>query len=157
MLNLNYATLARAYRRFSTLADADLFASLGWADRFGTPGYRRTDALHLSLALISCKAPLNGPLRVLDGPLRGGRPDAAANRLAFWLRHHQGEPERLAGEQGADVASDALATRRGIAAFMQRTGPGGGQIVLLDGRNASAVCARAQTCHPYEIHLWPLA
>ncbi len=157
MLNLNYATVGRAYRYFATQTDVDLFASLGWSDRFGAAGYRRSNALHLSLALIACKAPLNGPLRVFDGPLLGGRPDAAANRLSDWLQRHHGEPERIAIDQGVQAAGAALGARRGIAAFMQRSGPEGGQIAVLDSRNTPVVCTAAQICHPSEIRFWPLA
>ena len=155
MLNLNYAAVSRAYHRFAAQRDTELFESLGWGDRLGAPGYRRTDALHLSLALLSCKAPLNGPLRIQAGPLAGGLADAAANRLADGLTQHHGRPERL----GADTSSarQALFGRRGIVAFMQHAGPNGGRIALIDGRDATAVCRRAQMSHPYEIRFWPLA
>lgn len=155
MLNLTYAAVSRAYHRFATQHDTELFESLGWGDRLGAPGYRRTDALHVSLALLSCKAPLNGPLRIQSGPLAGGLADAAANRLADSLVLRHGEPERLVADVA--IARDALFGRRGIVAFMQHAGPNGGRIALFDGRDATAACRRAQMCHPHEIRFWPLA
>ncbi|KAA3653757.1 MAG: hypothetical protein DWQ11_07200 [Proteobacteria bacterium] len=155
MLNLNYAAVSRAYRRFAALTDTDLFEALGWAACIGAPGYRRTDALHLSLALLSCKAPLTGPLSVLAGPLAGGRADGASNRLAEWLLQRHGAPERLPAV--IESAAEALFGRRGIVAFMQHAGPDGGRIALFDGRDPFAMCRRATTCHPYEIRFWPLA
>ena len=157
MLNLNYATLGGAYRRYAALNPAELFAMLGWSDKAGIPGYTRNGAVLTSLALLSASVPLSGPLKIEAGPLAGRKVQNGANRLAAWLAERHTKPEILSLAKGmADVAYQ-LFGRRGIVAFIQGSGPAGGSMALLDGRNAAAVCIAAEGLHPLEAHFWEVS
>src|SRR6185369_10644352 len=82
MLNLNYVTLAAAYRRYAAVAPAALREALGWSAYSSTPAYARNGAVLTSLALLSAGVPLSGPLRIEAGPLAGRKVQNGANRLA---------------------------------------------------------------------------
>lgn len=157
MLNLNYVTLATAYRRYAALAPAALLEALGWSRSAGTPAYARNGAILTSLALLSAGVPLNGPLRVEAGPLVGRKVQNGANRLADWLGAHHKTPEMLLLDNGLGGVAEQLFGRRGIVAFIQGSGPSGGAIALLDGRNAAAVCIAAQSKHPLEVRFWEIS
>ncbi|HJV93547.1 MAG TPA: hypothetical protein VJ572_08710 [Azonexus sp.] len=154
MLNLNYATLAAAYRRYAALAPAALQEALGWSEYSGTPAYARNGAVLTSLGLLSAGVPLSGPLRIEAGPLAGRKVQNGANRLADWLAAHHKAPEMLSVEVGLGGVADLLFGRRGIVAFIQGSGPAGGSIALLDGHNAAAACIAAQGKHPLEVRFW---
>lgn len=154
MLNLNYVMLAAAYRRYAALAPAALQDALGWSEYGSTPAYARNGAVLTSLALLSAGVPLSGPLRIEAGPLAGRKVQNGANRLADWLAAHHKAPEILSVDAGLGCVADLLFGRRGIVAFIQGTGPAGGSIALLDGRNAAAACIAAQGKHPLEVRFW---
>lgn len=156
MLNLNYATLARAYRHYAALSPAELFESLGWSDQAAHSGHAGNGAVLTSLALLAANVPVSGPLQIKAGPLAGRKVQNAANRLAEWFAVHHQSPEILALDQGLEDVAYQLFGRRGIVAFIQGTGPAGGSIALLDGHNAAALCAAAQLCHPLEVHFWEI-
>lgn len=157
MLNLNYATLASAYRHYAALDANGLFASLGWSDKAGSPGYVRNGALLTSLALLSANVPLSGPLKIEAGPLAGRKVQNGANRLADWLAERHVPPETLSLANGINELVGQLFGRRGIVAFIQDTGPAGGSMALLDGRHAAAVCLAAAGKHPREVRFWAIA
>jgi hypothetical protein len=157
MLNLNYATLAGAYRRYAAMNQTELFATLGWSDKAGSPGYLRNDAVLTSLALLSANAPLSGPLKIEAGPLAGRKVQNGANRLAGWLAERHAIPETLSLAAGMGAVANKLFGRRGLVAFIQDIGPAGGSIVLLDGRNAAAACIAAERIHPLEVRFWTIA
>ena len=157
MLNLNYATLASAYRRYAAMTPAELFETLGWSERAGSPGYARNGAVLTSLALLSLNVPLSGPLTVEAGPLAGRKVQNGANRLADWLAQRHTAPETLSAAKGLSDVANQLFGRRGIVAFTQGTGPAGGAIALLDGRNAAALCIAAEVVHPQEVRFWEIA
>lgn len=156
MLNLNYATLADAYRRYAAMNQAEIFATLGWSDKIGSPGYLRNGAILTSLALLSANAPLSGPLKIEAGPLAGRKVQNGANRLADWLTERHTPPETVSLAHGMSAVANQLFGRRGIVAFTQGTGPAGGSIALLDGRNAAAVCIAAGRKHPLEVRFWEI-
>lgn len=156
MLNLNYASLASAYRRYAALPVAELIKALGWAEQSANIG-AGNGALLTSLALVSVNTPLSGPLKIEAGPLRGRKVQNGANRLADWLAERHQAPEILSLDNGLEHVAYTLFGRRGIVAFMQATGPSGGSIALLDGHNAAALCATAQHKHPIEIRFWAIA
>lgn len=157
MLNLNFATLVKAYRHYAALPPAELLAGLGWAERAGSPGYARNGAILTSLALLSCSTPLSGPLRIEAGPLAGRKVENGANRLADWLAERHLAPELIPLAGGLGQVAYQLFGRRGIVAFIQGNGPAGGEIALIDGRNATAQCIAAETCHPLEVRFWEIA
>lgn len=157
MLNLNYANFANAYRRYAALETDSLFNSLGWAEKAGTPGYVRNGAVLTSLALLSGGAPVCGSLRIEAGPLAGRKVCHGANRLAEWLAVRHTAPEIMPLEKGMAEVCYALFGRRGIVAFIQGSGPQGGSMALLDGRNAGQVCAAAEGKHPLEVRFWALS
>lgn len=155
MLNLNYATLATAYRHYDGMTPAALRETLGCSEsamvRAGN------GAVLTSLALISAGVQLSGPLKIENGPLTGRKLENAPNRLAEWLATRHREPENLALTKGlADVAYQ-LFGRRGIVAFIQGTGPAGGSIALLDGKNATPHCVAAEALHPQAVYFWEIA
>jgi len=150
MLNLNYVTLAAAYRRYAVLAPAALQEALGWSEYGSTPAYARNGAVLTSLGLLSAGVPLSGPLTIEAGPLAGRKVQNGANRLANWLAAHHKAPETLP----VDGVADQLFGRRGIVAFIQGAGPAGGSIAVLDGRNAAVACIAAQGKHPLEVRFW---
>jgi hypothetical protein len=156
MLNINYATANRVYDHYAGLDDTRFYAELGWDDRIGAPGHQRGGAMHLSLALTACGVQLNGPVAIGAGAYAGRRIDAAANRLAEQLQQRHAPAELIACAAGPLAAAKELRGRRGIVAFMQRSGPEGGAMALLDGKNADAICMRAMHARPYEIRFWPL-
>jgi len=154
MLNLNYVTLAAAYRRYAALAPAALLEALGWSEYGSTPAYARNGAVLTSLGLLSAGVTLSGPLKIEAGPLAGRKVQNSANRLADWLGEHHKAPEILPVDGGLSRVADQLFGRRGIVAFTQGTGPAGGSIALIDGRNAAAACIAAQGKHPLEVRFW---
>ncbi|PKO36261.1 MAG: hypothetical protein CVU33_19265 [Betaproteobacteria bacterium HGW-Betaproteobacteria-6] len=156
MFNLSYQHFANAYRRFERQDQDALFANLGWQEQAGAGGHVRNGAVLTSLALISVGAQLNGGLRILAGPLQGGRAFNGANRLAGWLGEHFGEPEIIALDKGLSDVAYQLFGRHGIVAFIQGSGPQGGSIGLLDGRNAASLCRQAEIHHPLEVRFWAL-
>lgn len=156
MLNLNFITVASAYRRFAAMDEKTLFAELGWSDRLGMPGYHRNDALLISLALLAAGAPLQGRLRVESGRLTGGKVESSASRLAAWLGEHHLAPELAAVETGALTVADSFFGQRGIVAFVRDSSPSGGSIALLDGKTADAACRDALHVHPQDVRFWPL-
>ena len=160
MFNLSYANFANAYRRYAALDGNDLLADLGWEQQTGVPG---NGALLTSLALLSLGIPLAGSQRISAGsqrisagPLTGGRAFNGANRLADWLGERFGTPEIIPLDQGLAEVAYSLFGRRGIVAFIQGSGPRGGLIGLLDGRNAQALCCAADSKHPLEVRFWEL-
>ena len=157
MLNLNYATLASAYQHYAALTPAELLETLGWSDKAGSPGYARSGAVLTSLALLSASVPLSGPLKIEAGPLAGRKVQNGANRLADWLAERHTAPETLSLAGGLNQVANQLFGRRGIVAFIQGTGPAGGSIALLDGRNAASVCIAAEVVHPLEVRFWEIA
>lgn len=157
MFILSYPNFANAYRHFATMNATELFDSLGWAAKAGSPGYARNGALVTSLALLSLGIPLNGNLRIeAPGPLKGGKAFSGANHLARWLSEHRGKPEIFGQEIDLKEAAYQLFGQRGIVAFIQNSGPQGGDIRLLDGRNAQPLYCNARICHPREVHFWRL-
>ncbi|MCE1239541.1 MAG: type VI secretion system amidase effector protein Tae4 [Azonexaceae bacterium] len=157
MFNLSYAHFANAYRRFAGLDKNSLFVSLGWEDVAGGTGYVRNGAVLTSLALLSAGVSLSGNLRVASGALQGGKVFNGANRLAEWLSERFGEPEVFAFDSGPGDVAYRLFGRRGILSFIEPGGgPRGGEIGLLDGRNASALCCAAGIHHPSEACFWEL-
>jgi len=156
MFNLNYANFANAYRRYAALDKDSLFNTLGWADKVGSLGYAHNGAVLTSLALLSCGVPLSGALRIEAGPLAGGKAFNGANRLADWLSVRHETPEILTLDKGLPEVAYQLFGRRGIIAFIQGSGPQGGLIGLLDGRNAGALCCAAEIKHPLEVRFWQL-
>lgn len=157
MLNLNYVTLVGAYRRYAALDANGLFASLGWSDKAGSPGYVRNGAILTSLALLSASVPLSGPLKIEAGALAGRKVENGANRLADWLAERHTAPEILSLTHGMNAVAGQLFGRRGIVVFTQGSGPAGGSIALLDGRNAAAFCIGAQRKHPLEARFWEIS
>ncbi|MBS1158026.1 MAG: hypothetical protein H6R15_445 [Proteobacteria bacterium] len=157
MLNLNFATLVKAYRHYAVLTPAELSETLGWAGQAGSPGHPRNGALLTSLALLAANVPLTGPVKIEAGPLAGRQLQNGANRLADWLVERHGAPETIPLDGGLGAVADQLFARRGIVAFMQNAGPGGGSIALLDGHNAAALCVEAQTLHPIEVRFWAIS
>jgi hypothetical protein len=157
MLNLNFATLASAYRRYAAMTPAELLETLGWSEQAGSPGYARNGAVLTSLALLSSNVPLSGPLKIEAGPLTGRKVQNGANRLADWLAERHAPPENLALDKGLSAVANRLFDRRGIVAFTQGTGPAGGVIALLDGRNAAALCIAAESVHPQAVRFWEIA
>lgn len=156
MFNLNYASFSNAYRRYAEMDKGSLFNILGWADKGGSSGYVRNSAVLTSLALLSSGVPLSGSLRIDAGSLMGGKVFNGANRLAEWLSVRHETPELLSLDKGLAEVAYQLFGRRGIVAFIQGSGPQGGFIGLLDGRNASALCCAAELKHPLEVRFWPL-
>jgi len=156
MLNLNYATLASAYRHYAALKPAELLETLGWSDKALIVG-TRSGAILSSLALLSASVPLSGPLTIAAGPLAGRKVQTGANRLADWLAEHHTAPETLSLAGGLNAVANQLFGRRGIVAFIQGTGPAGGAIALLDGRNAASACIAAELAHPLEVRFWEIA
>lgn len=154
MLNLNYATLASAYRRYAAMTPAELCETLGWSAPVGNA---RNGAVLTSLALLSANVPLSGPLKIEAGPLTGRKVQNGANRLADWLAERHVPPETLTLDNGLSDVANRLFGRRGIVAFTQGTGPAGGAIALLDGRNAAAICIAAETVHPQAVRFWEIA
>lgn len=153
MFNLSYANFANAYRRYAEAGGATLQAELGGdvhSVRLGN------GALLTSLALLSLGVPLSGSQRISAGPLAGGRVFNGADRLADWLSKRFAAPEIISLEQGLGEVAYQLFGRRGIVAFVQGSGPQGGQIGLLDGRNASSLCCAAEIKHPLEVRIWEL-
>lgn len=153
MFNLSYANFANAYRRYAEAGGATLQAELGGdvhSVRLGN------GALLTSLALLSLGVPLSGSQRISAGPLAGGRVFNGADRLADWLSKRFAAPEIISLEQGLGEVAYQLFGRRGIVAFVQGGGPQGGQIGLLDGRNASSLCCAAEIKHPLEVRIWEL-
>lgn len=157
MLNLNFATLVKGYRHYAGLAPAVLLETLGWADKAGVPGYAPNGAVLTSLALLSASVPLRGPLKIEAGELAGRKVQNGANRLADWLAEHHTEPEFISLEGGLDEVAYQLFARRGIVAFIQNAGPDGGDIGVLDGHNAGALCAAAYRLHPVEVRFWAIS
>jgi len=157
MLNLNFATLINGYRHYANLPPAELLASLGWSERAGTPGHVRNGAILTSLALLSCSVPLCGPLKIEAGCFAGHKLQNGANRLADWLSVRHTAPEVIALDGGLGQVAYQLFGRRGILAFIQGTGPAGGEIAVIDGRDAAAVCIAAETRHPLEVRFWEVA
>jgi hypothetical protein len=157
MLSLNYTTLANAYRHYAALGLDEYFATLGWSDKAGSPGYVRNGAVLTSLALLSSSVHLNGPLTIEAGPFAGRKVQYGANRLAGWLAERHTTPETLSLTAGMGVVAGKLFGRRGILAFTQGTGPNGGSIVLLDGRNAAVACTAAERIHPLEVRFWAIS
>lgn len=157
MLNLNYATLANAYRHYAALGPSELFATLGWSDKAGSSGYLQNGAVLTSLALLSSNVPLSGPLTIEAGPLAGRKVQNGANRLADWLAERHTMPETLSLAAGMGAVANKLFGRRGLVAFIQGTGPAGGSIVLLDGRNAAAACIAAERMHPLDVRFWAIS
>ena len=153
MFNLSYANFANAYRRYAALDGNDLLADLGWERQTGVPG---NGAVRTSLALLSLGVPLAGSQRISAGPLTGGRAFNGANRLADWLGERFANPEIIPLDQGLAEVAYSLFGRRGIVAFIQGSGPRGGLIGLLDGRNAQALCCAADSKHPLEVRFWEL-
>lgn len=156
MFNLNYANFSNAYRRYAALDKENLFSTLGWADKAGSFGHVRNGAVLTSLALLSSGVPLSGSLRIDGGKLAGGKAFNGANRLADWLSVRHQAPEILSLDKGLAEVAYQLFGRRGIVAFIQGSGPQGGLIGLLDGRNAGAMCCAAELKHPIEVRFWPL-
>jgi len=156
MFNLSYANFSVAYRRYAALDQGSLLEALGWADNAGSCPYARNGALLTSLALLSCGIPLSGSLRIEGGPLAGGKAFNGANRLADWLSVRHDVPEILSLDKGLSEIAYQLFGRRGIVAFMQGTGPQGGLIGLVDGRNAGVICSAAASKYPLEVCFWPL-
>jgi hypothetical protein len=153
MFNLSYADFTNAYRRYATQDGANLLDDLGWEQQACLPG---NGALLTSLALLSLGIPLAGSQRILAGPLNGGRAFNGANRLADWLGERFALPEIIPLDQGLAEVGYQLFGRRGIVAFIQGSGPRGGLISLLDGRNAHALCRAADSRHPLEVRFWEL-
>lgn len=156
MFNLNYANFSNAYRRYAPLDKGNLFNILGWADKAGSSGYVRNGAVLTSLALLSSGVPLSGSLRIEAGPLAGGKVFKGSNRLADWLSVRHEAPEILSLDKGLAEVAYQLFGRRGIVAFIQGSGPQGGVIGLLDGRNSGALCCAAELKHPLEVRFWQL-
>lgn len=150
MFNLSYANFANAYRRYADAGGNQLLAEMGGDVRFGN------GALLVSLALLSLGVPLSGSQHISTGPLTGGRAFNGANRLADWLGERFASPEIIPLEQGLGEVAYQLFGRRGIVAFIQGSGPQGGQIGLLDGRNANSLCCAAENKHPLEVRFWEL-
>lgn len=157
MLNLNFATLINGYRHHAHLPPAELLAGLGWAERAGSPGYACNGAILTSLALLACSVPLSGPLKIEAGPFAGRKLQNGANRLADWLAVRHTAPEIISLEGGLGQVAYQLYGRRGIVAFIQGTGPAGGEIAVIDGRDAAIHCIAAETCHPLEVRFWEVA
>lgn len=157
MLNLNFATLIKGYRHYAALSQAELLSSLGWAERAGAPGYGLNGAIQTSLALLTCSAPLSGLLRIEAGPLAGRKVENGANRLADWLSVRHQTPEIISLDGGLGQVAYQLFGRRGIVAFIQGAGPAGGEIAVIDGRDAAAHCIAAEICHPLEVRFWEIA
>lgn len=155
MLNLNYATLAAAHRRYAGMTAAALRETLGCPE--SAMARAGNGAILTSLALVGAGVQLSGPLKIENGALAGRKLENAPNRLAEWLATRHRAPEVLAVGKGlADVAY-RLFGRRGIVAFVQGTGPAGGSIAVVDGRNAAALCVAAETLHPRVVHFWEIA
>lgn len=154
MFNLSYAHFATAYRRQASQDKAALFASLGWPESLGA-GFAN-GAVVTSLALLSAGATLGGNRRIESGPWAGKRVFTGADALADWLDGHFSAPEDVTGAGGLGDIAYGLFGRRGIVAFRQGIGPQGGLIGLLDGRNASALCCRAESHHPQAVQFWEL-
>ena len=157
MFNLNYANFSNAFRRYAELDKGSLFNTLGWADKAGSSGYVRNGAVLTSLALLSSGVPLSGSVRIDAGSLMGGKVFNGANRLAEWLSVRHEMPEILSLDKGLSDVAYQLFGRRGIVAFIQGSGPQGGAIGLLDGRNAGVLCCAAELKHPLEVRFWPLS
>ncbi|MCG2577541.1 hypothetical protein LZ012_11095 [Dechloromonas sp. XY25] len=153
MFNLSYANFANAYRRYAETDGNKLVADLGCDEQSARIG---NGALLTSLALLSLGIPLAGSLHIPAGPLTGGRAFTGANRLADWLGERFASPEVISLEQGLGEVAYQLFGRRGVAAFIQESGPQGGQIGLLDGRNANSLCCAAENKHPLEVRFWEL-
>ena len=154
MLNLSYANFANAYRHYASLDRSSLSAELGWEER----GAQFTNgALLASLALLTLGSPVPGTQRIEAGHLIGRRVCNGANRLADWLSERHVTPEIIPLEQGLSDVAYQLFGRRGIVAFIQGTGPAGGLIGLLDGRNAPFLCRAAESHYPLEIRFWELS
>lgn len=153
MLNIRYTTTAQAYQHFASLDDAAFYAGLGW-----NPGQvRRNHALHLSLAFAASGVLVNGRIAIANGKLAGHRVDTSANYLAAQLQHRHGDPEQIDPSEGPLAAAQSLRGRRGIVAYIQHTGQDGGEIALLDGRNAEPSCVEAQRLNPSAVLFWLLA
>lgn len=157
MFNLNYAHFSKAYRRYAAMGKDGLFSTLGWSDKAGASGHVLNGAVLTSLALLSSGVPLGGSLRVEAGPLQGSKVFNGANRLADWLSARHEAPEILPLDKGLGELAYQLFGRRGIVAFKQESGPQGGLIALLEGRNAGAICCAAALKHPIEARFWPLS
>lgn len=156
MFILSYANFSTAYRRYAQLDQKSLFDLLGWADPAGLPGHAANGAVLTSLALLAAGIPVNGSVKIEAGPLAGSKAINGANRLAEWLAQRHTAPEILSLDAGMPGIVDSLLGRRGIVAFIQGTGPAGGMIGLLDGRNAGALCRAAEHKHPLAVHFWAL-
>lgn len=157
MFNLNYAHFSKAYRRYAAMGKDGVFSTLGWSEKAGTSGHVLNGAVLTSLALLSSGVPLGGSVRIEAGPLQGSKVFNGANRLADWLSARHDLPEILPLDKGLGELADQLFGRRGIVAFIQASGPQGGLIGLLDGRNAGTVCRTAVLKHPIEVRFWPLS
>ncbi|HLO63643.1 MAG TPA: hypothetical protein VK165_11865 [Azonexus sp.] len=153
MFNLSYANFANAWRRYAEAGGTRLLAELGSDVQSARLG---NGALLTSFALLSLGVPLPGSQRISAGPLAGARVFNGANRLADWLSERFATPEIISLEQGLGEVAYHLFGRRGIVAFIQGSGPQGGLIGLLDGRNANALCCVAETKHPLEVRFWEL-
>ena len=156
MLNLNYLSVAQAWRRLQAMEDAQFFELHGWATSRGQALCPRNGSLTLSLALGAVGVQVAGPLQVEAGPLAGRRADAGANRFAAWLAGRHGRPDVFALEQGIYPVIQALAGRRGMVVFRDATGPGGGTAALLDGHNTARTCVAAMRRPVREVWFWPL-
>lgn len=153
MFNLSYANFANAWHRFAELDGEQLLADVGCDGQSAQLG---NGAMLASLALLSLGIPLAGSLRVVTGPLAGGRVFNGANQLADWLVERFATPEKIQLDKGLSEAAYQLFGRRGIAAFIQGSGPRGGLIGLLDGCNANSLCCAAENKHPLELRFWEL-
>ncbi len=153
MFNLSYANFANTYRRYATQDGRSLLADLGWEPQSGLLG---NGAILTSLALLTLGIPLPGSQPIAAGPLTGGRVFNGANRLADWLGERFATPENIPLDHELGDVAYLLFGRRGIVAFIQGSGPGGGLIGLLDGTNASTLCSMAQRKHPLEVRFWEL-
>jgi hypothetical protein len=157
MLNLNFATLIKAWHRHAGQPARQVLADLGWAERAGSPGYAVNGAILTSLALLAAGAPLAGPLRIEAGPWAGRKVENGANRLADWLATRHQAPENLNLDGGLGQLANQLHGRRGILAFIQGNGPAGGHIAIVDGRSALPACIAAEACQPLAVHFWEIA
>lgn len=156
MLNLHYLPISSAYRRSAALSAPALLAELGWAERSGSPGYVRNDALLLSLALIASGVSLPGRFPISGGRLAGAKAETSPHRLIEWLKSRHLPPDNIDFAGDLEAVADQLFARRGIVAFVRDAGYNGAHLELMDGHHAHVACRKARFLQPHEVLFWPL-
>lgn len=155
MLNLTYLDLSRAVSRYGSDSDATLFENAGLQALRGAPDVDAS-ALRLSLALLECGVPLDGPTEIKDGPTAGQRVDASPRRLSKWLLARLGDPESISFNRSAGGAPDALRGRRGIVSFLRNGQAPGGHIALIEPATLWQVNAPVSAFVTGDVLFWPL-